>query len=70
MSKKIKSYEVKLFTIRKLWRFRIRKEWVWSVIASNGQIIGRSTESYVNKSDAEYNIKSLGLSLSNFEEDE
>lgn len=63
----IKSYEVKLF---KVFRIRkLRKEWVWSVTASNGNIIGRSTESYVNKSDAVYNIKSLGLSLTNFEEE-
>lgn len=62
----IKSYEVKLYKIFKLRSFR--KEWVWSVTASNGNLIGRSTESYVNKSDAVYNIKSLGLSLTNFKE--
>lgn len=67
MSKKIKSYEVKLFKVFRVRR--LRKEWVWSVTATNGNIIGRSTESYVNKSDAVYNIQSLGLSLSNFKEE-
>lgn len=63
MSREIKSYEVKIF---KVWVIRkFRKEWTWSVVATNGNIIGRCTETYVNKSDVEYNIDSLGLSLVN-----
>lgn len=60
----VKSYRVELFRVFRV--IKLRKEWVWKVTASNGEVIGRSTESYVNKSDAIYNIKSLGLSLSNF----
>lgn len=63
--RKIKSYKVELYRT-----FRVKKlryEWRWRVTADNGRIIGSSSESYVNKSDCEYNIKSLGLSLSNYD---
>jgi len=63
---KMRAYEVKLFKIFRLRK--LRKEWTWSVTASNGRIIGRATESYVNKSDAIHNIKQLGLSLTNFKD--
>lgn len=63
---KIKSYSVELYS--KFYPLRFRKEWRWRVTASNGRVIGASTESYVNKSDCIYNIKSLGLSLLNFED--
>lgn len=64
---KIKSYDVKLFKVFILRK--LRKEWCWSVTANNGRIIGRATETYVNKQDAIYNIQSLGLSLSKFKDD-
>jgi len=60
----IKFYAVNIYKI-----FRIRKlryEWRWKVVATNGQIIGSATESYVNKQDCIYNIHSLGLSLTTF----
>lgn len=66
MEEDIKSYEVKLFTVKRIKKFKIVKEWCWKVVAINGELIGRSTESYVNKSDAIYNIQSLGASLYNY----
>lgn len=69
MEKEIKSYDVDLYRAN-VW-FGLKKEWAWRVKASNGRIIGSSQpETYKNKSDAIYNIKSLGLSLSNFKDEE
>lgn len=66
--KEIKSYKVELY--QSLWNgLSLRREWRWRVKATNGKIIGAATESYVNKSDAIYNIKSLGLSLTNFKDE-
>ena len=58
---KVRIYNVKIY---KVFRYRrLRHEWVWKVTASNGKVIGKSTESYVNKSDCIYNVRSLGRSL-------
>ena len=62
--RKIKSYNVEIY--KKYYLLKLRSEWRWKVTADNGKIIGASTESYVNKSDCEYNIQSLGVSLTNF----
>lgn len=65
METEIKSYKVELY--KKYYILKLRYEWRWRVTATNGRIIGASTESYANKADAEYNIKSLGLSLTNYQ---
>ena len=62
--REIKSYKVEMYSTYRI--LKLRKEWRWRVKASNGQIIGSSSESYVNKEDCEYNIKSLGKSLASF----
>jgi uncharacterized protein YegP (UPF0339 family) len=48
-------YPVEIY--RKLWK------WRWRVTASNGKIIGASSQGYWNKQDMIANIKLLGLSL-------
>ncbi len=44
------------------WEFYKDKadEWRWRRTASNGQIVGASTEGYVNKSDCEANARRNG----------
>ena len=65
--KEIKSYKVELY--QSIWNgVSLRKEWRWRVVASNGRVIGSSSESYVNKEDCIYNIKSLGKSLIEYNE--
>jgi len=59
--KKAKAHK---FTLYKKWVIsRLRKEWRWRIKADNGNIIAASSESYVNKSDAEYNAKSTASSI-------
>jgi uncharacterized protein YegP (UPF0339 family) len=64
--KEIKSYKVEIYTTYRI--LRLRYEWMWKVTASNGKLIGGSSESYVNFKDCEYNVKSLGKSLVEYDE--
>lgn len=48
----------KKFSLRSL-----KYEWRWRITASNGRIIGASTEGYINKGDCIYNAQSVGISL-------
>lgn len=38
-------------------------QWRWRYVASNGKIIGISSESYVNKSDCRHSIVLMKLSV-------
>lgn len=58
--KKLNEYPVKFYKKTK-WNFK--KEWRWRITASNGEIIGASTEGFVNRSDCERNAKLVGTSL-------
>ena len=40
-----------------------RKNWYWRIRATNGKIIGASSEGYRNRLDCVYNAQSVGLSL-------
>lgn len=42
---------------------RLRYEWAWRTTASNGQITGRSSEKYYNKSECEQNAKDVSKSI-------
>lgn len=41
----------------------LKKVWRWRVVATNGKIIGASSESYINKQDCIDNAKNLGHHL-------
>ena len=56
--KEIKHYPVEFYKSGIIFR-----EWRWRVRATNGKIIGASSEGYKNRLDCVYNAQSLGLSL-------
>jgi uncharacterized protein YegP (UPF0339 family) len=58
--KKVNEYDVKFYRTTK-WNFK--KEWRWRVRATNGEIVGASTEGFVNKSDCEHNARLVGMAL-------
>ena len=55
IANKIKSYHIEVY--KKYWR------WRWRVTATNGRIIGASTQGYKRRVDCIDNIESLGQSL-------
>ena len=56
--KTIQHYEVEFYRSGLIF-----KEWRWRIRATNGRIIGASTEGYKNRLDCVYNAQSVGLSL-------
>lgn len=51
--KKISTYPVEFY--RKLSLRSFKKEWRWKIVATNGKIVGASTEGFINKADCEHN---------------
>ncbi len=46
--------------------YKNEDEWRWRITATNGKIIGASTEGYKNKIDCIKNMKSVGEQLSHY----
>lgn len=60
--KKIKTHPMKVYSVKR-GLFRNIKEWMWTIVAKNGNTIDTSTESYKNKLDCEYNALSTAYSI-------
>jgi len=43
----------------------LTRQWRWKIVATNGKVIGASSEGFWNKKDCEDNAKNVGSSLHN-----
>ena len=58
--KKVNEYPIKFY--RKV-KWNLKREWRWQIKATNGEIVGASTEGFINKQDCEHNARLVAMSL-------